>query len=210
MFVSRIRIFAALMALGATPAHAQTVDAAATSVAEVSRTDGAINFAKTLTSDATRILSDEEKTENVRLDEFKSILGDGLALDAIGNFMLGASRETITDEQRERYDEIFPNYITTLYAEQFDEIVDKPLEVVDAREISSKDVIVRTQLERKDDDPILVDWRVRKLSSGEHKAIDIIVSGVSIMIVKREEFASYIETNGIDALLSRLTDEADM
>ena len=51
-------------------------------------------------------------------------------------------------------------------------------------------------------------WRVRQLRSGERKAIDIIVQGVSIMLVKREEFSSFIATNGVDALLDRLEEEA--
>lgn len=38
--------------------------------------------------------------------------------------------------------------------------------------------------------------------------IDIIVSGVSIMLVKREEFAAYIKQNGVDSLLARLEKEA--
>jgi len=54
----------------------------------------------------------------------------------------------------------------------------------------------------------MVDWRIRKLRSGDQKAIDIIVSGVSIMLVKREEFSAFIAANGIDALLARLEEEA--
>jgi ABC-type transporter MlaC component len=46
------------------------------------------------------------------------------------------------------------------------------------------------------------------LNSGEQKAIDIIVSGVSIMLVKREEFSAFIAQNGVDALLDRLEQEA--
>ena len=114
----------------------------------------------------------------------------------------------MSDDQKARYETVFPEYITKLYAEQFDEIVGKPLEVLDAKAIGARDVIVRTQFERKDDKPITVDWRIRKLRSGEHKAIDIIVSGVSIMLVKREEFSAFIATNGVDALIDRLEAEA--
>jgi ABC-type transporter MlaC component len=69
-------------------------------------------------------------------------------------------------------------------------------------------VIVRTRFDRKEGAPINVDWRVRQLKSGERKAIDIIVQGVSIMLVKREEFSSFVSTNGVDALLERLESEA--
>ena len=208
MFMSRVRIFAALIAAASVVAPAQAKDdqpAAAT--AEASRIDGAISFAKTLTADATTALTNDHATQAQKLDAFQEVLANGLALETIGKFMLGEARTTMTDEQTARYNAVFPDYITKLYAEQFDEIVGKPLEVLDAKEIGARDVIVRTKFARKDAAPIMVDWRVRQLKSGDRKAIDIIVSGVSIMLVKREEFSSFIASNGIDALLDRLEKE---
>jgi phospholipid transport system substrate-binding protein len=208
MFMSRVRIFAALIAAASVTAPVQAADEPAAAEAENSRIDAAVAFAKALTNGATVALTDETVDEATRLENFRVVLADGLALDTIGRFMLGATRKTMSDEQTARYNEIFPQYITKLYAEQFDEIVGKPLEVVDAKQIGARDVIVRTQFDRKDNAPIMVDWRVRELRSGDRKAIDIIVSGVSIMLVKREEFSSFIETNGVDALLDRLEEEA--
>jgi ABC-type transporter MlaC component len=209
MFMSRVRIFAALVAASSVvaPTYAQETGAEAAE-AQTNRVDGAIAFAKMLTDEATTALTDENATEEAKLANFQEVLADGLALDTIGKFMLGESRRKMTDEQTARFEKIFPDYITKLYAEQFDEIVGKPLEVKDAREIGRADVIVRTEFKRQGDSPLLVDWRVRELKSGERKAIDIIVQGVSIMLVKREEFSSFIATNGIDALLDRLEQEA--
>ena len=209
MFMSRVRIFAALLAASSmAPAYAQDGENDSQAETETSRIDGAVAFAKALTADATVALTDEDADEPTQLSNFQSVLADGLALETIGKFMLGESRSALSDEQTARYNAVFPDYITKLYAEQFDEIVGKPLEVMDARELGRRDVIVRTQFERPDDSPILVDWRVRELKSGERKAIDIIVQGVSIMLVKREEFSSFIGANGIDALLDRLEQEA--
>ena len=214
MFMSRVRIFAALLAATplAVPAVAQEpAENPTTQSAEdaaSSRVDGAIKFAQTLTGDATAALTDETASEADKLNNFREVLSNGLALETIGRFMLGESRNSLTEEQSTRYQTIFPQYITQLYAEQFDEIVGRPLQVKDAREIGRKDVIVRTQFDRDNDSPILVDWRVRELKSGDRKAIDIIVQGVSIMLVKREEFSSYIAANGVDALLDRLESEA--
>ncbi|MEX6633937.1 ABC transporter substrate-binding protein [Hyphococcus lacteus] len=207
MFMSRVRVFAALLAASAvTPALAQETQPAAE--VEVSTVDGAVAFAKSLTANATSVLTDENKSEAEKLENFRQVLADGMALDIIGKFMIGDTRKSMSDEQTTRYDAIFPQYITKLYAEQFQEIVGKPLEVVEAKELGARDVIVRTKFDRKEGSPIMVDWRVRKLRSGDRKAIDIIVSGVSIMLVKREEFSSFVSTNGVDALLDRLESEA--
>jgi len=208
MFMSRVRVFAALIAAASAAAPLHAKDEPVPAEEEVSRIDGAVAFAKSLMAGATTALTDETANDATKLENFRVVLADGLALSTIGKFMLGETRKTMSDEQTERYNAIFPQYITKLYAEQFDEIVGKPLEVIDAKEIGARDVIVRTQFERKDDRPIMVDWRVRELRSGDRKAIDIIVSGVSIMLVKREEFSSFIATNGVDALLTRLEEEA--
>jgi len=209
MFMSRVRIFAALIAASSmAPAVAQDASDDTAAETEVSRIDGAVAFAEALTADATVALTDEAADEATQLTNFQGVLSEGLALETIGKFMLGETRADMSDEQTARYNAIFPDYITKLYAEQFDEIVGKPLEVLDAREIGRRDVIVRTQFEREGDSPILVDWRVRELKSGDRKAIDIIVQGVSIMLVKREEFSSFIAANGVDALLDRLEEEA--
>lgn len=208
MFMSRFRILAALIAASAaTPAIAQEAGATAKAEAEVSAIDGATEFAKKLTADATAALN-ADKPEAEQLEDFRQVLAEGMALDVIGKFMISETRKSMTDEQIARYDAIFPQYLTKLYAEQFKDIVGKPLEVVEAKEYGSRDVIVRTKFDRKDGGPIMVDWRVRKLKSGERKAIDIIVQGVSIMLVKREEFSSFVAANGVDALMDRLEAEA--
>ena len=208
MFMSRVRIFAALIAASAAaPVMAQD-PAPAAAESEVSAIDGAIDFAKALTADATAALT-AEASEDQRLADFQQVLADGMALDVIGKFMIGETRKSMSEDQLARYDAVFPEYLTKLYAEQFKDIVGKPLEVVEAKELGARDVIVRTKFDRKDGAPIMVDWRVRTLKSGERKAIDIIVSGVSIMLVKREEFSSFVATNGVDALMERLESEAN-
>lgn len=209
MFMSRVRIFAALIAAASAtaPAAAQN-DPMPTAEAEDNSIESAIIFAEKLTADATAVLTDESADESERLENFRVVLADGMALDVIGRFMIGEARKTMSDDQNARYGEIFPQYITQLYAEQFQEIVGKPLEVIEAKAIGARDVIVRTQFDRREGSPIMVDWRIRHLRSGERKAIDIIVSGVSIMLVKREEFSAFVAANGVDALMDRLEAEA--
>ncbi len=208
MFMSRVRILAALIAAASANAPAVAQDNAPAAAEENNAVDDAVAFAEALTASATAVLTDASTSESEKLENFRAVLADGMALDLIGKFMIGEARKTMSDGQTARYEEIFPQYITKLYAEQFQEIVGKPLKVIEAKAIGARDVIVRTQFDRKDGEPIMVDWRIRQLRSGDRKAIDIIVSGVSIMLVKREEFSAFVAANGIDALLERLAAEA--
>jgi phospholipid transport system substrate-binding protein len=202
------RLAAALAAIAlaasAAPAFAQGAPAAAaTQNADI---DAAVAFAKTLTANATATLT-SAKPKPEQLADFQKVLGEGLALDVIGKFMIGETRKSMTPAQVARYDAAFPPYLTKLYADQFAPIVGRPLEVIDAKALG-RDVIVRTRFNRKEGSAINVDWRVRTLKSGERKAVDIIVSGVSIMLVKREEFSAFVARQGVDALLARIEKES--
>jgi len=167
----------------------------------------AVEFTRDLTDRANLAFTATEDAEQQIL-AFQKVLNEGLALDILGRFMLGESRNSLTPEQQARYDEVFPRYITRLYADQFKDIAGRDLTINDATPFGRRDVIVRTQFFKDDGSPVNVDWRARKFRDEDHKMIDIIVSGVSIMTVKREEFSSFIETNGIDALIDRLESEA--
>ena len=180
----------------------------ASQTSEAASVDEAIAFAKAMTDKATAVLTDPETSEAAKLEAFERVLAESLALDVLGKFMLGATRKAMSEAQIARYDAIFSDYITIQYAEQFADIVGRKLEVLDARALGARDVIVRTQFPRSNGAPIMVDWRVRTLKDGSQKMIDIIVAGVSIMLVKREEFSSFIAQHGVDALMDRLEKEA--
>jgi len=208
MIERRARFWACLAAAAlmiAAPAFAEESPPASQASQAV---DDAVAFAKAMTDKATQALTDAQASEAEKLEAFEKVLAESLALDVLGKFMLGATRKTMSEAQIARYDAIFPDYITIQYTEQFADIVGKKLEVLDARALGARDVIVRTQFPRANGAPIMVDWRVRKLKDGSQKMIDIIVAGVSIMLVKREEFSSFIAQHGVDALMDRLEQEA--
>lgn len=207
MLINRHSLWAGLAAAAlmvSVPAAAQ--DSADTEAA-TSQIDDAIAFARAMTDKATAALTNPDASEAEKLDDFQEVLAESLALEVIGRFMLGDTRKSMSEAQIARYDAVFPDYITLQYADQFADIVGKPLDVLDAKQLGARDVIVRSQFKRSNGSPIMVDWRVRKLKDGSQKMIDIIVSGVSIMLVKREEFSSFIAQNGVDALLDRLEKE---
>lgn len=215
MFMSRARFWASLLVAGlattlpAAAAQGETSPAEAGEAASAEiNVEEATDFAREMTADATTALTAPGTTEAQRLSAFQDVLAESLALDVIGRFMLGDNRKSMSAEQTARYEAVFPLYMTRQYAEQFEDIVGRPLEVVDSKKLGERDAIVRTRFTREQGSPIMVDWRVRKLRSGDLKMIDIIVSGVSIMLVKREEFSSFIARNGVDALLDRIEAEA--
>ena len=203
--------FAAPAAPAPAKPAATTAPATTASKPQPLTTEEAIAYIKGVTAQATAALTDKSIPRAKQIEKFRVVLSDALALDFVGKFVLGSARKTMTPAQIARYDAAFPPYITRQYAEQFDEIVGRPLVVKEAAVVKTSrtgDVFVRTQFTRSAGAPINVDWRVRKLASGKSQLVDIVVSGVSIMTVRREEFAAFIKQNGVDALIGRLEQDA--
>ena len=148
MFISRVRILAALLAAASVTAPVAAEDTTPSAEAAGENIQHAIAFTQNLTADAGAALNGSGD-----LAAFRDVLADALALDVIADFMIADASDEMTDEQRARYDAVFPQYLTTLYAEQFQQIAGQDLEVVDSRETSRGDVIVRTQFERSRGQP---------------------------------------------------------
>ncbi len=129
----------------------------------------AARFLQSLANQAFEILNDETMDSEARHEAFRTVLGEGLAIDIIGRVMLGRHRTSITPEQLATYQAVFPDYITSLYAAQLATIAQKPLEVIQTApyERNPNDVLVRTRLERMSGEPILIDWRIRKFMEDE-------------------------------------------
>ncbi|MEM1104105.1 MAG: ABC transporter substrate-binding protein [Pseudomonadota bacterium] len=197
------RLFAAAMVLallgGLSLAPARASDEAG---GEDPMVESATSFVGAFTKRAFDAFANDGVALEARQEAFQDVLADGLAIDFLGRVMLGSQKDEATAEQLARYEDLFPRYITRIYAEQIDEIAQKDLKIVKAAKRGAKDVYVRTQFVRAaDETTIPVDWRVRRANSGAFKVIDVSVRGVSIMLVKRDEFGAVISTLGFDALL---------
>ena len=212
MRARRAAFIGASMALATVAAGATAPASAASQTAQPSeqaatQTDSsaeAVAFVEDVIDRAAAALTDARVEKPQRIANFQKVLAEALALSNLAKFMVGPDvYAQLSEAQRTRYDALFPDYITRQYAKQFDDILGRPLEVTETTPFR-RDIFIRTQFIREEGSPINVDWRARKLKSGEHKLIDIIVNGASIMKVKQSEFAGFISRNGVDALLDRL------
>lgn len=165
----------------------------------------AVNMIENLVEEIAAFMTAQDTTQSEKQLLFHTAMAENMALKQIGRVVLGPNIKLMTDIQIEEYDSKFPRYITGHYAEQFNDILDYPMVTLAAKAISNRNIIVRTEFTRNDGSNVKVDWRVLEFAGREQKIIDIIVSGVSIVIVKRDEFSAYIEQNGVDALLREIS-----
>jgi phospholipid transport system substrate-binding protein len=139
------------------------------------------------------------------VQRFQELLYLGFDVPYIARFVLGRYWNAATADQREEYERLFTRMILKIYADRFSLYAGETLKVVGSRQDSSVDAIVSSQIVRPSGPPINVDWRVRD-RNGEYKIIDVVVEGISMGVVQRDEFSSVIQRGGgnIDALLTVL------
>ena len=149
-------------------------------------------------------LSKEEKMEQLKIIAKKTV-----DIQGIGKYSLGVYRKTITDQKKEEYFEIFEQYFLISFASRLAEYTDPKIRVDSQKKLNDKYTMVSSTLLATSEKPeIKIDWRVVTKNPDNPLIIDVIIEGVSLAKVQREEFNSIIQSNdgNIDALFSTLRD----
>ena len=147
-------------------------------------------------------LSKEEKMEKLKIIAKKTVDVKG-----IGNYSLGAYRKTISDQQKDEYLEIFEQYFLKSFASRLAEYTDPKIRVDSQKKLNDKYTMVSsTLLATSEKAEIKIDWRVVTKNPDNPLIIDVIIEGVSLAKVQREEFNSIIQSNdgNINALFKTL------
>lgn len=167
---------------------------------------GALDFVKSTAEKGLTFLSDPESSQDQKKREFKKLLDNSFDLDTIGRFVLGKYWNSATAEQQKEYNSLFRKMVVEVYAGRFSDYKGQKFEVKTVRSISSKDSLVTSYIyPESGGEPIQVDWRVRKTGS-VYKVVDVLVTGVSMSVTQRSDFASVIQRGGgnIDVLIDYL------
>ena len=147
-------------------------------------------------------LSKEEKMEKLKIIAKKNVDVKG-----IGNYSLGTHRKTISDQQKDEYFEIFEQYFLKSFASRLAEYTDPKIRVDSQKKLNDKYTMVSsTLLATSEKAEIKIDWRVVTKNPDNPLIIDVIIEGVSLAKVQREEFNSIIQSNdgNINALFKTL------
>ena len=135
---------------------------------------------------------------------------DGIVLphfdiDYASLLVLGQNARTASVEQRARFAKAMYNSITHRYAEGLLKYTEGRVRVLPFQgELNDKRTLVRTQVVLDDGKVVPVDYAFRKTSSGDWKAYDVIIEGISYVTNYRNQVAAEIAKSSLDALTQRL------
>jgi phospholipid transport system substrate-binding protein len=160
-------------------------------------------------------LTDASLSPTVREDEFRDLLREGFAVKTIGQFVLGKYRRSASKETIDEFVGVFEEYVVSLYAKQFKHYSGQKflVEKVAATSRASDSMVMTRIYPSGNSEPMRVNFQVRKFGD-TFKILDVRVEGVSMVLAQRDEFTSYISSNGgkvealVDALRKRMATSA--
>ena len=169
----------------------------------VAASDGPADFVKTLGERAIAVLTAEGSTPEGRRAQYRELLDEGFAVNTIGRFVLGRYWRAATPEERAEYLELFRDFVLDTYSQRLDSYAGETFAIIKSRPLDGLDTMVSTEIGGSNGPPIRVDYRVRS-HKGDHKIVDVLVEGISLVVTQRSEFASVINREGFEGLMARL------
>lgn len=169
--------------------------------------EAALATARTLVEGAHGALTEDGLAPSERDARLKQAISEAFAFDIWERFLLGDRVEALTDAKLAEFRALLPGFIADLYKTQFGKGLEQKPEITGTRPARG-DVLVRALIPRANRKPLPVDWRIREITGDGHQVIDVMVGGISFLVLKREEFASLLERGGPEALLAHMRENS--
>ena len=148
------------------------------------------------------IYSKEEK-----INKLKNIAKETVDIDGIGLYTLGSYRKGLSDNQKEKYLDLFEEYFLKTFASRLAEYSNPEIKVSTSKQLNENYSMVSSTLVATEQRPeVKIDWRIYTKNPENLLIRDLIIEGLSLARTQKEEFASIIQSNDgeIEALFETL------
>ena len=122
--------------------------------------------------------------------------------------VLGQHWRNATPEQRKRFIDAFYQSLLYTYGDAMVDFTADRLKVLPTKVADTDErATVRTEIKRSNGTKVGVNYSLRKVS-GQWKAWDVVIDGISYVKSYREDYGSEVQQKGLDAVISRLEAKA--
>ena len=164
------------------------------------------------TADKASEALNKRQSKEKKMEILKIIAKETVDIKGIGYYSLGTYRKKISDKKKDDYFEVFEQYFLKSFSSRLAEYTDPKIRVDTQKKLNDKYTMVSSTLLATSEKPeIKIDWRVITKNPDNPLIIDVIIEGVSLAKVQREEFNSIIQNNDgdINSLLLTLQEFVD-
>ena len=163
-------------------------------------------FVQSVANEASLILTNNS-TKEQKIEELKSIAKKSVDFRGIGYYSLGAHRKNLSDDKKKEYLNVFKKYFLKSFSSRLAEYTDPKIRVDSQKKLNEKYTMVSSVLMATQEKPeVKIDWRIITNNPDKPLIIDVVIEGVSLAKVQKEEFNSIIQSNDgdINSLLTSL------
>lgn len=191
--------------IAAVPAFAQAAAATAPAVAQKAPVEVVQTIADQLATAIEGHRDELKKNQEKLINVIDEVFLPHFDIDYASILVLGQHARAATPAQRERFARAFYNSITHRYAEGLLNYTRGRVKVLPFNgDLNDKRTVVRTQVVLDDGKLVSIDYAFRKGRSGDWKAYDVIIEGISYVTNYRNQVDAEIRKVGIDQLITNL------
>tara|TARA_B000000460_G_scaffold222704_1_gene175451 strand:+ start:17 stop:619 length:603 start_codon:yes stop_codon:yes gene_type:complete len=165
-------------------------------------------FIQSIADEASKVLINNFSKEK-KMEKLKAIALKSVDIKGIGLYSLGSHRKNLSDNQKEKYSELFKQYFLKSFSSRLSDYTDPKINVISMEKINNKYTIVSSILIATEKNPeVKINWRVYTKDPANPLIRDLIIEGLSLARTQKEEFNSVIQSNDgdINALFANLTE----
>ena len=152
-------------------------------------------FVESVVNEASQVLT-ENVTKERKIEKLKSIAKENVDIKGIGFYTLGSHRKNLSDEQKEKYINLFESYFLKSFSSRLSDYTDPKINVIGSNKINEKYTIVSSILVATKKRPeVKIDWRIYTKKKDKPLIRDLIIEGLSLARTLKEEFNSIIQSN---------------
>jgi ABC-type transporter MlaC component len=160
---------------------------------------------ETLVHDAHAAMTAADLDGSARFARLTETVARAFAFDIWERFLVGD--RGLNPAQLDEFRGLLPGFLARLYADRFGKGLEAEPEVSGTRTVR-RDVMVAAAIPRASGKSLPVEYRVREFADRGSLIIDVMVGGVSFLVLKRDEFKALIDSRGIDGLLAFMRENA--
>ena len=163
-------------------------------------------FVQNVVDQASNVLT-KSYTKEQKIEKLKALAKKTVDIKGIAYYSLGAHRKSLSDSKKKEYIEVFEKYFLKSFSSRLAEYSDPKINVDNQEKLNDKYTMVSSTLMSTDEKPeVKINWRIITKNPDNPLIIDVVIEGVSLAKVQKEEFNSIIQSNdgNIEALLKNL------
>ena len=157
------------------------------------------DFVNELVSDAITKLADKNLNKDQKIIFVEKVALENVDVKALGLYTLGELRKSSNEEDILNYQKSFEKYFLKSLTSRLTDYSSSKFEIIAEDKKSANTTIISSKVIPHDGGPeIKIDWRVYTKNPDKPLIRDLIVEGLSMARVQKEEFSSILSSNNND------------